>query len=450
MYTPRSNTALVDKPGNSETRHLRILLDCTETVRLRANTGIQRTVRSIADIAINLDEPSFTCLPIVFDGNSFVHLEVDALPGPIKADEARVPLRERLRRWVTTGSRVAALRASLLHPEVLRRVRQAVSRLSWSARSLRRSRKPAPKKIEYSASDWIVLLDSNWGPDLRPELTRAKDAGARVCVLIYDLIQIRHPELVSPGAGEIYQRWFERTIPFANRIVTISRAVRDDVVRYLQQSRLRAPSADRIGWFHLGSDFDPATHQGSPSARMLEIFGEGFSPTFLVVGTLEQRKSQATVLDAFERRWNAGDPARLIIVGREGWGSHALTRRLRLHGELGKRLIWLEHADDADLEACYRHAAGLIIASTQEGFGLPIVEALQRGIPVIASDIPVFREVGGDDVNYFAPGDVDALASAIASADRHRLQWPTSGRLRAQSWHESTMALIAQLQDVDQ
>ena len=417
---------------------------------MRANTGIQRAVRSIIAVGTRLEDGAVECVPIEFDGNRFVRLEGDELPGPIASGETTVPLRERLRRWFIRGSRVRALRLSLLHPRIQGLARQAAAAFYWMLRRFRGASASTQAELEYSRADWIVLLDSTWGPDLRPELARAKAQGARVCVVIYDLIQIRHPDLVSPGAAAIFRRWFERTLPLADRILTISKAVHDDVRRYLHENAIRGPAAEHIGWFHLGSDFDRGNGNGSSSTELLADFADGFPPSFLVVGTLERRKSQATVLDVFEWLWESGDRSRLILVGHEGWGSHALTSRLRRHRELGRRLLWVQHASDADLELCYRNATALIIASTNEGFGLPIVEALHRGVPVIATDIPVFREVGGDDVTFVPPGDADALAKAIGMAERGQLKRPAQGRRRAQSWAESTAALIAQLIGHDQ
>ena len=122
------------------------------------------------------------------------------------------------------------------------------------------------------------------------------------------------------------------------------------------------------------------------------------------------------MLDAFERLWARGNPSRLILVGREGFGSHALMARLSRHAELGRRLFWLSGASDADLAYCYRRVTAVLNASLYEGFGLPIVEAAHFGARVIASDIAVFREVGGDAVTYVARGDVAAWEAAIESA----------------------------------
>src|SRR5262249_40144708 len=117
--------------------------------------------------------------------------------------------------------------------------------------------------------------------------------------------------------------------------------------------------------------------------------------TYLMVGTVEPRKNHAHVLSAFEQLWSAGADVNLAIVGKYSWNSTEFKERLRRHPCFGNRLFWFEDVRDGELEYCYRHAAALITASYAEGFNLPIVEALRAGCPVLASDIPVHREVGG-------------------------------------------------------
>ena len=412
---------------------------------MRANTGIQRAVRSIVGVATRLREDGVECIPVEFDGHRFVPRVPGELPTRAAGAKAVTTLRERVRRFVIGASRFDAMRATVLHPAVHGLARQAASSGYWRARRHRASGALPSPALDYTKDDWILLLDSTWGPDLRQELGRARSAGARVCVVIYDLIQVRHPDLVSPGAAAIYRRWLERVLPLADRIVTISKSVRDDVRRYLNETGYEALPDERLGWFHLGCDFDRTGGAVGATADTLAMFAEGHPRSFLVVGTLEQRKSQATVLDAFERLWQRGDTSRLILVGREGFGSHVLTRRLSRHPERGSRLVWLQDASDADLEVCYRHAAALINASTSEGFGLPIVEALHRGIAVIASDIPVFREVGGSEVVYVPPGDVEAWAAAIEAIERAPARHALSSPRYARSWAEATRELIGQL-----
>ena len=111
-----------------------------------------------------------------------------------------------------------------------------------------------------------------------------------------------------------------------------------------------------------------------------------------------------------EQVWRTGADVGLVIVGRGGWHTESLQARLRDHPEAGRRLRWLTSASDEQVSALYRRSAALLMASEGEGYGLPIVEAAHAGLPVIARDIPVFREICGDAAVFFAPGK---LADAI-------------------------------------
>jgi glycosyltransferase involved in cell wall biosynthesis len=104
---------------------------------------------------------------------------------------------------------------------------------------------------------------------------------------------------------------------------------------------------------------------------------------------------------------------KLIIIGKQGWKMNDFADQLRRSPELGKRLHWLHGCSDAEVRALYGASSGLIMASHNEGFGLPIVEAFQAGLPVLARDIPVFREVAGDQACYFSGTDPHALAATL-------------------------------------
>jgi glycosyltransferase involved in cell wall biosynthesis len=121
------------------------------------------------------------------------------------------------------------------------------------------------------------------------------------------------------------------------------------------------------------------------------------------------------VLDAFEVLWQRGSEGKLVVAGRPGWMTQALVDRMRAHPENGKRLVWIEDATDAMLERLYESCSALVIASRGEGFGLPLVEAAQRGLPIIARDLPVFREVAGEHAFYFEDDAPQALADSIES-----------------------------------
>jgi O-antigen biosynthesis alpha-1,2-rhamnosyltransferase len=141
------------------------------------------------------------------------------------------------------------------------------------------------------------------------------------------------------------------------------------------------------------------------------------------------------MLDVFDRLWADDIGARLLLFGRLGWRSDELARRMRAHPQFGRRLFWFESGSDSELDYAYRHASALIFASRCEGFGLPLVEAMHYGMPVIASDIPVFREIGGDYPSYF---DLDVPGSLEQVLRRPR--GPRAARARPQ--HGAGVAFV--------
>jgi alpha-1,2-rhamnosyltransferase len=228
-------------------------------------------------------------------------------------------------------------------------------------------------------------------------------------------------------------------VPESDAIVCVSRSTAQSFVDYLAQHDYALDPRRRIGWFRLGADLEPDA--GRPSRRVTAI-GATRAPFFLGVGTLEPRKGYSVALDAFERLWAAGLDARYVIVGRRGWGSQALERRIRSHEEIDRRLFWLDDADDASLRHLYERAHGLISASFAEGFGLPLAEAAFHGLPTIASDIPIFREIAGARARFFAPLDADALCAAIRESLEARAPRAPA---RIVTWRESTQTLLGMI-----
>jgi alpha-1,2-rhamnosyltransferase len=116
-----------------------------------------------------------------------------------------------------------------------------------------------------------------------------------------------------------------------------------------------------------------------------------------------------------------------------------LARRIVSHAEFGRRLFWLKDASDAELRDLYEHARALIFPSVAEGFGLALIEAAHYGLPIIASDIPVFREIGGDAISYFDVADSEMLSGrtreCLAAAK-------TRPSIPFMTWRESTEGLL--------
>ena len=314
-----------------------IYIDCTETARVGARTGIQRTVRSVLHAAlVDGDE---TVVPVRYDGARFVSLDAKSRAALVQAVAHRRALRERTRRLAVSSL------APAMQGEWLARGRDVASRSYWTMRRLGAMASHATP-IRYAPGDWLVLLDATWTPDMRREIARARTGGARVCAVIYDLIKVRRPDLASPGAARIYVRWLERVMPLSDVVATISRAVADDVADYLRASG-RPRLAGSVRHFVLGADFEANDNGGDVSAEVSSAVDGHRDRTFVAVGSLEPRKDQATIVSAFERLWAEGVDARLVLVGRPGWGSDRLARKLAGHAERGRRLFWFAEAGDA-------------------------------------------------------------------------------------------------------
>jgi alpha-1,2-rhamnosyltransferase len=298
-----------------------------------------------------------------------------------------------------------------------------------------------PEAVEPEPGDKLLMLDASFRlvDEYPPIMRRIADAGGETILGLHDILPLLYPGAFTADVFLDFQRWFEVLAPRSDAIVCVSRSTAQSLVDYLAEHDCPSAAPRRIGWWRLGADFESDGAQ--PSRRALAI-GAGRTPYFLGVGTLEPRKGYAVALTAFERLWAQGHDARFVIVGRRGWRSEALERRIRAHREWDRRLFWLDDADDAALHHLYERAHGLIAASFAEGFGLPLAEAALHGLPAIASDIAVFREIAGESASFFPPLDADALADRI----RETL---ASGRRRSAAavvtWRESTQALLGMI-----
>jgi glycosyltransferase involved in cell wall biosynthesis len=301
------------------------------------------------------------------------------------------------------------------------------------------------RTIEPHAGDLFFCLDLQPHVVLMQQgyLEGLRRRGVRLAFMVYDLLPLQLPDCFGPGAAADHERWL-RVVAHADMAICISQAVADDLANWFEQNLAAEERAPRLIANHLGADMTHAmATEGLPDdARdVLAIIRE--RPSFLMVGTLEPRKSHAAVVAAFQQLWDAGVDATLVIAGRTGWMVNELVSLLRSHPERGRRLIWLEDASDEFLEQVYAACACLIAASRGEGFGLPLVEAAQRGMPIIARDLHVFREVAGEHAFYFASDEPQQLADALRQwlALYQEGRHPASAGMPWLTWRQSAERL---------
>lgn len=300
--------------------------------------------------------------------------------------------------------------------------------------------------VAVRPGDMFLGLDLN--PDEVPAIRELyldlRLHGVQIFFLVYDLLPLTHPEAFDDGARPWFVRWLETVAEVSDGLVCISRAVADELLSWLERNPPRHQGDLQVGFFHLGADIEASLPTGGIRPDERAVLAQlANRPGILMVGTLEPRKRHAQALAAFELLWQQGEDVNLVIVGKEGWKLGGLAHSLRNHPESGKRLFWLESASDEALQALYGQCSALLAASVGEGFGLPLIEAAQKGLPVIARDLPVFREVGGRHASYFSGGTGADLARALAEwlALHRQGQAPQSDGLQWLSWAESTRQL---------
>ena len=188
----------------------------------------------------------------------------------------------------------------------------------------------------------------------------------------------------------------------ASGVIGNSQVTLDELALFARSEKLKMPPAI-AAW--LGTDPLPSAPAAPPLVR----------PTFVILGTIEARKNHLLLLNIWSRlvdRLGENAP-KLVIIGGRGWEADRVFNLLDHSEKLRGHVAELENCSDEELAQHLAAARALLFPSTTEGYGLPLVEALALGVPVIASDLPVFREIGGDIPAYLSPDDETGWEATI-------------------------------------
>ena len=226
-------------------------------------------------------------------------------------------------------------------------------------------------------------------------------SGIKSVVTIHDLIFLRHPEFYNPIDVQIYKWKFRQTIKEADHIIAISECTRRDILEY--GAGLVSESHITLIYQSCAQRFStPLTSNLSPLTSQLDRY-------VLSVGSIEPRKNTMLALKALHY---LPDDVSLVLVGRHTAYTDKLVAYARANG-LEHRLRILHGVPDADLPALYAGAEAFVYPSVYEGFGIPIIEAIRCGLPVVACTGSCLEEAGGPDSLYVAPDDAEGMADAI-------------------------------------
>lgn len=259
----------------------------------------------------------------------------------------------------------------------------------------------------------VLLNTGHSGLDLESYAMQVRRHRMRPVFFLHDIIPITHPEYCRPGEAEKHYRRLKTMALVGCGLIFNSTATRAALDNY----------AERISWVLppcVVASLAPARLPPPVTARPL------VEPYFVMLGTIESRKNHLLLLNLWRQLAEElrGAVPRLVVIGQRGWESEQVVDMLERCEALRTCVVEVPDCTDARLSTWLHHAQELLFPSFSEGFGMPLVEALSIGLPVIASDLPVFREIAGDIPEYLDP--LDGLAwkqMILAYADSTHPLW---------------------------
>lgn len=257
-------------------------------------------------------------------------------------------------------------------------------------------------KPRQSTRGWTYLNIGHTGLDA-PGLTDwLRKQQWKPVYLVHDLIPISHPEFCRPGESKRHRQRMRTVLDSAAGVIANSAATRDALLEFARRERRPEPPCE-VAWLASPDEVDAAP------------VPPGNRPTFVMIGTIEGRKNHLLLLHLWERLAKELEPAtpKLVLIGQRGWEADEVFALLDRSPRLKGYVRELGRCDDATMLGWLDQARALLMPSFIEGFGIPVIEALQRGVPVIASDLPVFREIAGDIPLYLDPLDGQGWEAAI-------------------------------------
>lgn len=255
-----------------------------------------------------------------------------------------------------------------------------------------------------------------------------------VFFFLHDLIPVRFPELCRKKMCKMFVFFLRKIINYTGLICNSSATCRDLKLWLKENANIKQNKQLITSHSLLGSDFSAGNAQR-------HFFEPNTKISFLMVATVEPKKKYDQAIQAFDILWKKGFDVELTIVGRKGWKAEKTFEIIESNPEYNKRLFWYNTGiSDEELSALYKKSTAVIMASVTEGFGLAVAEAAQFKKPLIIRNIPVFKEIAGNNAFYFEGFEAKDLASAIE-------KWielykngnaPDSAKIKLRTWDDCT------------
>jgi len=285
-------------------------------------------------------------------------------------------------------------------------------------------------------------VDLLHAPDFVAPASRAPQV-----ITVHDLSFLTVPECAEEGLRKYLTATMPRSVQRADHIIAVSQSTKSDLIRLLNVAE------EKITVIYEG--VDSRFHPTSLLKAQRERVGLPDTPYILALSRLEPRKNFVRLIAAFGQLVAEGYPHALVFGGRRGWKYEPIiAAAAALNAKHGQRVYFLDHVNERDLPSVYAGAAACAYPSLYEGFGLPPLEALACGTPVLASNVSSLPEVLGDAALLVAPEDVDAIANGLRQLlddEGLRASLREKGLARAQqlSWQQSAQAVLTLYQRYD-
>jgi glycosyltransferase involved in cell wall biosynthesis len=322
-----------------------------------------------------------------------------------------------------------AVRQFLSFTDARWRTRDAIDTQEVRTAAVRHLMALRPRPVPKTIAPRIYLQASPHHLENRP-LTAAilRSERARLVTLVHDVIPLTHPEFARPGGQDEHRRRMATIDALADGVIGNSRATIDAIAPHLDANR--RGRVTRVA--HLGTEWADAV----PDDAGIAIDG----PYFVCVATIEPRKNHLLLLNIWRRMVNRLGPEAptLVLIGRRGWENENAVDMIERCVQLQGRVIEAADLSDRSMQATVAGARAMLLPSFAEGFGMPVAEALAAGVPVICSDIPALREVGGDVPAYLDPIDGPAWIAAVLDYAREGSPRRAAQLVRLANWGPAT------------
>lgn len=275
-------------------------------------------------------------------------------------------------------------------------------------------------------------MDTVWKTRVRRSYLypRLKDAGVKIIPFVQDIIGATHPQFCPVDDMLNFLDFTGAVVKYADEIVVTSHATKEAVEELCGKLDVTCPIIKIVP---LGGDFertsphrvnrgvtghkdgrrfkDKPTKKSIIGEEIIKIAESGLY--LLMVGTIDPRKNHKLLLDAYDKGLKELG-MHLVIAGHKGWDVDDFLKRMEGHEDFGKGIWHINGASDEEIDYLYAHCYALAFPSYIEGYGLPIIESMVRGVPVIAADTPINMEVGGKYALYFGQDKPEELVKIIS------------------------------------